>query len=64
MKTFIFWYEPIWGQFSRYSKTIKASCLKQAEIKFFASKEGDNCQQIVEVEAFGQPLHITQKYIK
>lgn len=50
MKTYIFWYSPIWGQFSRCSKEIRASSFRQAEIKFYASDVGDNCQEIIDVE--------------
>ena len=50
MKTYIIWYAPIWGQFTRYSKTIKAACIRQAEIKFYSSDAGDNCQEIITIE--------------
>jgi len=50
MKTYIIWYSPVWGTFSRYSKTIKASSKEHAISKFYCSDAGDNCQQIIEIE--------------
>lgn len=52
MKRFIFWYSPLWGQFSRYSKTVFANSLNQAEMKFWISDSGDNCKEILQVEEF------------
>ena len=40
-------YEPIWGTFTRYVEYVSAASERQAEIKFYCSKDGDNCQRII-----------------
>lgn len=49
MKTYEVWYFPIWGQFTRYCERVKASSIRQAEIKFYLTKAGDNCQRIIQI---------------
>lgn len=34
---------------TRYCKRLKAASFKQAELKFYCSKEGDNCQEIIDI---------------
>ena len=50
MKNFAIWYRPIWGQFTRYCKYVKAMNYEHAEIKFYGTKEADNCQSILIIE--------------
>jgi len=50
MRKFIIYYEPYWSQFSRLSKVVNASTQEQAIMKFYHSKEGDNCQRILNIE--------------
>jgi hypothetical protein len=50
MFEFIVFYKPIWGQFTQMSETVKASSLQQAEIRFYASKAGDNCYCIINIQ--------------
>ena len=50
MKDFAIWYEPIWGQMTRYCKYVKAMNYEHAEIKFYGTKEADNCQSILRIE--------------
>ena len=40
-------YKPIWGNFTRYVEYVSASSARQAEIKFYSSEAGDNCQRII-----------------
>lgn len=50
MRDWIIYYEPMWSQFSRLSKVVKANSEEQAKMKFYCSKEGDNCQSIIDIQ--------------
>ena len=50
MRTYFIWYKPIWGTFTRMCEHVKASSAQQAEVKFYLSKAGDNCQEIILIE--------------
>jgi hypothetical protein len=43
------WYRPIWGQMTRYCERVRASSIRQAEIKFYCTEAGDNCQEIIDI---------------
>ena len=43
------WYKPIWGQMTRYCERVKASSVRQAEIKFYCTEAGDNCYEIIDI---------------
>jgi len=43
------WYIPKYSTFTRECKRISASSKKQAEIKFYLTKEGDNCIEIIDI---------------
>ena len=49
MSDYIICYKPIWGTFTRNYKKIKANSYLQAEIRFLASKEADNCLEIINI---------------
>lgn len=50
MGTYAIWYEPVWGQMTRYCEYVRANNKRQAEIKFYATSAGDNCQNILVIE--------------
>jgi hypothetical protein len=50
MGTYAIWYRPVWGQMTRYVEYVKANNGRQAEIKFYATRAGDNCQSIILIE--------------
>jgi len=50
MGTYAIWYRPVWGQMTRYVEYVKANNARQAEIKFYATSAGDNCQSIILIE--------------
>jgi hypothetical protein len=50
MNTYAIWYSPIWGQMTRYCEYVKASSQRHAEMKFYGTKAGDNCQSILQIE--------------
>ena len=50
MKKFTIVYAPVWGQMTRYVSTIWANNITQAELKFYASNDGNNCRDILSIE--------------
>lgn len=50
MYQYAIWYAPIWGQMTRYCEYVRASNEEQAVMKFYGTKSGDNCAEILIVE--------------
>jgi len=50
MRDYTICYRPIWGQMTRYFKRVRASSERHAEVKFYGTKEADNCQEILFIE--------------
>ena len=40
----------MWSQFSRLSTIVRANSIEQAEIRFWASRESDNAQYIIDIQ--------------
>jgi hypothetical protein len=50
MNNYIVWYQPIWGTFNRYCVRVTAINENHAEIKFYSTKDADNCKNILLIE--------------
>ena len=50
MREYCITYYPMWSQFSRLSTIVRANSIEQAEIRFWASRESDNAQYIIDIQ--------------